>query len=268
MHFRNRHIGDWANLLSTTHTGILLVCLGLIHVDARAATVSVPRDASCGIHRARELYSVEQNGALFERPMNFRQLLSNLKLATDKNFFLEQGFYTDENLLKFFGGSKVVKSSRNTSDPRTFTQRIFRMVGGEGDLLQVKAEILKSCQLISHYPSPGGEVPTHVRAISGVVIDMAAVPAATVGAVRAVFGKESRAELDTGETFDGNFVALVSKGSLRYEKDGKAASADSELKKSSVTFVVALPSGVPKTPARRIVDEDLIQRVNIQVMER
>ncbi|MGH8210508.1 MAG: hypothetical protein ACREU6_13140 [Steroidobacteraceae bacterium] len=103
------------------------------------------------------------------------------------------------------------------------------------------AEILKSCQLVLRYRGPSGDVPTHVKATSGVLIDVAAVPELTVGAVRAVFGKETRWERDTGETMDGNPVAVTTKGSLRYEDILKAAAANSDVEESRVTFVVRLP---------------------------
>jgi len=255
-----------ARLVIANRACFLLACCGLFFGESYAAKVTVPRDASCGIGRA-EMHSAQQIGAMFARASDLGQLLRNLKLAADDSLFLETHFYTEENLLKFFGASKVLTTTPNTSDPNTFVQREFKVFGSAGEGSAVTVNILKSCQLITHYRGPAGEVPTHVRTISSMTINLPSASPVTVSAVRSVFGRETRMELDTGETLDGMPVAVTSKGSLHY-LGGAVAGADGEVKENSMIFVVKLPGASSSPTVRQIVDRDLVESVRIKEVER
>lgn len=57
------------------------------------------------------VYSAADISMLYSRPRTLAELLRNLKLALDLNLLLQPAFYSDANLLKFFDGASVTRTT-------------------------------------------------------------------------------------------------------------------------------------------------------------
>ena len=101
--------------------------------------------------------------------------------------------------------------------------------------------------LLKHggYDGPSGHVPVTVKHYGYLRMDVAGVPGITAGAVRAVLGKESVAQIGSDWASEGHPAPRTSKGNLYYTYTDQATDdwllnfAPDERK--DVRFVIALP---------------------------
>jgi hypothetical protein len=74
---------------------------------ASAPSASSP-EPSCGsLGPSEENDSTARVGSLFERPTDLAQLLQNVKVAYEKNLFIQPALYSDANLETFFAATGV-----------------------------------------------------------------------------------------------------------------------------------------------------------------
>ena len=191
---------------------------------------------------------------MFDRPKDIEHLLRNLKLAMVKDLLLQPGFYSDENLLKFFNGAQVTWSTP-TPHMNNMTWKLFKVAIDRNVFPEMTVELLRSCKLTPAYASSSGPVPARISAAASVEIPVDAVPGFTVNVVRSVLGAESTTAIDNGQGTDGGHYTPESKGSLVYEDTAKETYAQSQIERSSITFFVkldspaALAAGIAATPS-------------------
>ena len=130
------------------------------------------------------------------RPTNVTQLLGNLKIAVDRDLLAQPKFVTDENLLKFFNGSQVSRKAIEDfpGDQKFARQDILVSVANEY-FRQMSVDMRQGLFKHGGYDRPSGHVPATVRHFGYLHVDVSAVPDITAGEVRAVFGKESVAQV-------------------------------------------------------------------------
>ena len=226
---------------SRTWACLMLAFLCWCPIGVFSAEVRPPQDVSCGIHSPGQTYSAQEISAMFDRPVDVKQLLRNVKLAMDKDLLLQPGFYADDNLLKFFNGTRVTWS---TPSPRmkSMTRRHFEVATDPHVFPGTTVELLRSCDLRSAFASASGSVPAHIATIAVVDIPVEDVPAITGDVVRSVFGTKGSSSMDFGEGTHGGRYTPTSKGSLTYGDGAKERDAQSDVERSSVTCFVKLDS--------------------------
>ena len=255
---------------SKTWASLMLAFLCWCSLGAFGAEVRPPRDVSCGIHSPGQTYSAQEISAMFDRPVDVKQLLRNVKLAMDKDLLLQPGFYTDENLLKFFNGTRVTRSTRNPQTKNN-TWRNFEVTTDHQSFPGTTVELLRSCQLKPGFTSASGSVPDHIAAGAVVDIPMEDVPTFTVDVVRSVFGSKGSSSVDFGENTDGGHHTPTSKGTLTYGDGAKERSAQSDVERSSVTFFIKLDSPAALAGGARsweIVHDNQIKSIHLWSRER
>lgn len=174
---------------------------------------------------APKKYSVAEIGALFERPTNALDLLKNLKLAMDKDLLLQQAFYNDANLIKFFSSTKVTWEKPdllgNSSDKRTNTVRAKVTV----DSLifpRMTVKLMHSYWKTSGFNTSNGEhVPAENYASGQIQLQVDAVPEFTLHKVRQVFGTNAE-YLDPHYSPHGDVQKTTDKGAFRYDTRGQS----------------------------------------------
>ena len=191
-------------------------------------------------------YSAAEIGAMFDRPTNITQLLRNLKIAVDHDLLAQPEFATDENLLKFFNGSQVSrKAVQDFPGDRKFARHDITVSIANEYFPQMSVHLQQGLFKHGGYDSPSGHVPVTVRHFGDLYVDIGALPDTTAGEVRAVFGKESVAQVGGDWASDGASAPRTSKGNLHYAYSDPATDefllriAPNERK--SARFVVALP---------------------------
>jgi hypothetical protein len=132
---------------------------GLLLLIAAAATAgtqtAAPTEPRCGsLGPSIEKGAVSRIGALFERPQSVSQLLQNLKLAYEKDLFIQPAIYEDENLKKFFAGTEVTWGNPRPLTTRTITAKDLEITADARVFPKFTIRILRSCTPLSKYVSP------------------------------------------------------------------------------------------------------------------
>jgi hypothetical protein len=224
-------------------------------------------------------YSAAEIGAMFDRPTNVQQLLHNLKVAVDRDLLTQPEFATNENLLKFFDGSRVSrKPLPNVPGGERFARENIVVSITSESFLRMSVEIQQGLYKRGGYEGPSGRVSVTVKHFGSLQMDVAAIPDFTAAAVRAVFGKESGTVIGGDWASDGHSVPRTSKGALLYHYTDSVADdwlvrfAPNERK--DVRFVIGLAEPGSKAAARpfrerdrAIYDDDVLAGIYIYIRE-
>jgi hypothetical protein len=215
---------------------IVLACLVLFCSEILGAqVVEPPKDVSCGIHSPSQTYSAQEIDTMFDRPRDLEHLLRNLKVAMDKDLFVQAGFYTDANLMKLFNGTHVTWSTPS-GQGQDNTWRLFKVTTDPGVFPGMTVELLRSCRLEPAYTSASGAIPAHVRAGGSVTVRVESVPGFTVDGVRRAFGTETQNLMESDAGPHGRYDRTI-KGSLNYERRAHA-----DIERNSSQFVIKIDS--------------------------
>jgi hypothetical protein len=124
-------------------------------------------------------------------------------------------FATDENLLKFFNGSQVSrKAIKDLPGAQKFAREDIVVSVTNDYFPQMSVEMQQRLFKHGGYDGPSGHVPVTVRHFGYLHVDVSAVPDFTAGDVRAVFGKESVAQIGGDWATDGGSAPHTAKGNL------------------------------------------------------
>jgi hypothetical protein len=206
---------------------------------ARSASSPMPQPPN-------EAYSTEQMSTLFERPGDVVQLLHNLKIAVDRDLLLQPAFDDDALLMKVFAGSAIERTASKGS------------VNGHDVSIRIDDP---------HFPRMTVALSLERGADPRALVEMnvAAVPAFDVCAVRDVLGQSAAVVVDT---------ATREKGIVRYSSGHQlvtdVASRPRQIDRE-VAFTVKMDSVNGRlwpVQDHRIRNRDEIQSVRIWVAQR
>jgi hypothetical protein len=238
---------------------------------AGAQSTSPPEPACGSLGPSTEPHSIARVGALFSRPENVSQLLQNLKLAYEKDLFIQSGFYDDENLMKFFAGAAVKwGGSRPLTGAKTSARDIV-ITSDTQVFPQLTIKMLRYCTpLYRHVSRDHNDVYSAAEGAS-LSLQVKAIPGFTVSAVRTVFGAETDIQIDYGVINDGVSGPMTSgitpTGQLIYNDEYAATHIETLVSTNEVTFVVTLDFDRTPTP-RRVHDTNYIESILVRQIGR
>lgn len=206
-------------------------------------------------------------GTLFERPRNGAGLLRNLKLAYDQDLFVQAGFYTDENLKKFFAGTSVEWDKPRSSAYVKSTSQHILITSDDPELTGLIINMSRVCAPEVKSVSPKHFVVDHLSYSGTANLYVNYVAGLTVAEIRAVFGTENSGGPDDGyvcDQFGGPPPDLLptNMGSLTYFDAEKQRRNDSLTWQSELKFMIPLqPVTGPIFRPSRLNDTDGVERI-------
>jgi hypothetical protein len=161
---------------------------------------------------------------LVDSPSTVRQLLSNIKLLTERDFLVQSAFFDDDVLLKFFGASEITweKSERPLVYSTLYPQlafgpiRVAHVKALRGPLANVTVRVVsrRTCMgwRQTQFP-PRAWWPPVTYDSGNLQIDVSSLDGLDVGIVKEVFGSDPVeapyffiAEFGGGVSFPGNLT--------------------------------------------------------------
>lgn len=243
---------------------VLLFWIALA-TTAGAQTTALP-ELTCGpLGPSTEKGSVARVSALFERPQSVSQLLQNLKLAYEKDLFIQPAFYDDSNLEKFFAGNAVAWGKpRQLSSPAT-SARDIEITADTRVFPELTIRILRSCIPQYKHVSPNRNVVYSIAENAHLELQVEALPEFNVAAVREVLGAETVVQIDDGgvnDEFGGPASAgRTTKGRLVYEDKTPATHVETPVKVNKLSFVVKLDRRPAPPALEHLRDTDSIESI-------
>jgi len=230
---------------------------------------AAPPEPSCGtLGPSTDPDAIARIGAMFSRPQNASELLENLKLAYDKELFIQSGFYDDANLMKFFAGTAV-----NWGEPRPLRAlpNIVRDVVITADahaFPQMTVTVSHACLPKYKHVSAHRSVVYGLAYNARLELRVATVPGFTVARTRAVFGTKNSgglvSDLINDEFGRPDHVAPPThKATLDYEDEDVAQRPDSATWRNAFTFVVGLQPGAAGPEASILNNSDRIEHIEV-----
>jgi hypothetical protein len=210
--------------------------LGLALVLATVACTHGRSFSNPGGNPPAPRYSAEEIGGMFERPTTVAELLRNLEIAVDGDLVAEPGFGSDANLLKFFSGSAVRHEVVGPTGNGFNQQDAIVSITAE-NFPQMTVQVRQGLVRLEGANDAAG----HVIRFGYIHMSVAAVPEFTAEAVRAVFGKETVAQIGGDWASHGPVPPRTSKGNLIYRYTDESLHALAPSERKEITFVIQLP---------------------------
>jgi hypothetical protein len=169
--------------------------------------------------------SASQLLVLFNSPSTVRELLSNIKLLTERDLLVQGAFFDDDVLLKFFGATEITweRSERPTIYSTPYPQlafgpiRVANIKALRGSLVNVTVRVVSSRTCMGWrqmpFPPPGAWWPPVTYDSGNMQIDVSSLDGLDVGIVKEVFGPDPDeaphsfiAEFGVGVSFPGHLT--------------------------------------------------------------
>lgn len=222
--------------------------------------VSLERWKSCGklIH-PEGTDSVAELQAMFERPENVQQLLRNLKLASDREWYLQPSFFDDATLRKFFNVSMV---KWETPDTRFGAAYVVVELGAriDSDVFPKMTVRIESSCTIYERPDRNESASQDVSFTGHINLDVGSTSDMTLRLVRREFGHEDTNNIDDGIDQHGRPYIPTMKGSVLYFN---APRIKLEGPVIGTEFYFRLDPRAKHEPSREILDNDVVTTIRM-----
>jgi hypothetical protein len=200
---KNRRTTSWCGWAALALSGIALAQTGSATSDHLASD----KPAFNPPPESLKQYSAKEINTMVERPTTVSQLLRNIKVVMDRDLLLQQGFFDDANLVKFFNGTHITR--RKQKSDSEVSEKLYPAP----TVVTVTSAAFPKMIVKTYLANHDSRSPTSHE----LVIEAGHVPGFTASEVMSAFGPPSEKEFDTGELTDGHSQTPLTKGSYKYE---------------------------------------------------